>query len=551
MSTPTEEVAPGGFTEVLATIRQAIEQMAQQNAEFKAQIVEQQTEVNSRLTLLTTAQAAMAQQIAHIMARQTEPSHTPAPTDAPPIRSLGSVLASMDRRANAVFSTTTSTAEPLTPIKQEPGLDRGQAHDEDVEASRGADVPPPIKDEAMPEYQSRDTRHPLPIRRFNYNPTHDGLTGVIIGDQVPFEHRLTRFDAYSVFMWLQEVRSYQDMYQVTVNLVNYVTEDILGTIAASMQSMLDLPKRPRTWSPSQLKIAMTRYFTTYKYTPKVLCEIAERVTPFPQTGPRSANSTLARQAIVQLAQVPLYCVRLALFHTFVNDFRLLEQGWPTEHNKDWGHPKRLNEVLAETLKRSAPQAYSQISDELTQHRKLSITALLAILPEVARMKVHDLHLVDETLEKLDRTNTKPPDKIGTTGVGRPYPRAPVASPDPKAANHVSSKFRSWGPTLQGPKLNHLGEVEDGSEDEEHDTWREKESALELEPETATMDAEGINHIHATTEAAVDRSKQICHSHLFHPQGCVNTQRGKPCPFSHEAKVGIEELTKVLEKLKRN
>ena len=208
-------------------------------------------------------------------------------------------------------------------------------------------------------------------------------------------------------------------------------------------------------------------------------------------------------------------------------------------------------MLAETLKRSAPQAYSQISDELTQHRKLSITALLAILPEVARMKVHDLHLVDETLEKLDRTNSKQPEISRTTGVGRPYLRAPAASTDPKAANHVSSKFRSWGPTLQGPKLHHLGEVEDGSEDEEHDTWREKESALELEPDTATTDAEGINHIHATTEAAVDRSKQICHSHLFHPQGCVNAQRGKPCPFSHEAKVGIAELTKVLEKLKQS
>ena len=372
MSAPIEEDAPLGTKEVLAALSQAMEQLTRQNAEFKAQIVEQQTEVNSRLTLLTTAQAAMAQQIAQVMAQQMEPSYTPAPTDGPPIRSLGSVLASMDRRGRAVFSTTTSTAEPLTPIKQEPGVERGRAQEEDVEAERGADVPPPITDEAMPEYQSRDTRHPLPIRRFNYNPTHDGLTGVIIGDQVPFEHRLTRFDAYSVFMWLQEVRSYQDMYQVTVNLVNYVTEDILGTIAASMQSMLDLPKRPRTWSPSQLKIAMTRYFTTYKYTPKVLCEVAERVTPFPQTGPRSANSTSARQAIVQLAQVPLYCVRLALFHTFVNDFRLLEQGWPTEHNKDWGHPKRLNEVLAETLKGSAPQAYSQISDELTQHRKLSI-----------------------------------------------------------------------------------------------------------------------------------------------------------------------------------
>jgi hypothetical protein len=52
-----------------------------------------------------------------------------------------------------------------------------------------------------------------------------------------------------------------------------------------------------------------------------------------------------------------------------------------------------------------------------------------------------------------------------------------------------------------------------------------------------------------TEAAADRSKQICHSHLFHPQGCINEQRGKTCPFSHDASTGVSELTKVLEKLK--
>ena len=98
-------------------------------------------------------------------------------------------------------------------------------------------------------------------------------------------------------------------------------------------------------------------------------------------------------------------------------------------------------------------------------------------------------------------------------------------------------------------MNNLAEVEDGSEEDIQDTWHDKESALEPDAAAAGTDPEDINHIHATAEAAVDRSKQICHSHLFHPQGCVNAQRGKSCPFSHDASVGVAELTKTLEKLK--
>ena len=75
MSAPIEEDAPLGNKEVLAALSQAMEQLTRQNAEFKAQVIEQQTEVNSRLTLLTTAQAAMAQQIAQVMAQQMETSH--------------------------------------------------------------------------------------------------------------------------------------------------------------------------------------------------------------------------------------------------------------------------------------------------------------------------------------------------------------------------------------------------------------------------------------------------------------------------------------------
>jgi hypothetical protein len=418
-------------------------------------------------------------------------------------------------------------------------------------------LPPAFTADNMPEFREQTripTPQPLPIHRFNHNPTHDGLTGVIIGDQVPFEKRLTTFDARSVFTFLREAERYQDAYDVILNLVNYVTEDILSTLSAKMESTSGLPRLPRTWNPRQLKIAMARYFQIFNYTPKQLCEIAHQVTLFPKTGSLDASATTARRAINQLIQVPFYCQRMMRFYLFVREYRLLDQGWPTEHNRDWGHSKRLNEVLADTLRKCAPQAYTQISDELTQHRKLSIETLLRVLPDIATSKIQDLQQVDETLERLGRNNVKPPDAERTPGQGRQWLQAPPTGSGSKAANYVSSKTRFGGPTSQGTRLNHIGEADDGSEDDGYDTWQDRESAFEPEPAqsgsaTATIDDEEINALQAAAAAVVDRSKQICHSHLFNEQGCVNLQRGKTCPFSHDASLGIAELTKVLEKLK--
>lgn len=569
MSTPSKEDALAGNTEVLDTIRQAMEQITQQNATFQAQILEQQNEMNNRLALVTTTQATMAQQLA----QQLPASSSPATTSALPDRTLASVLASMDNRNNRIFSTSTSSA-PLTPIKKEPGTGSEQANEEDGHTEYGGDapmpknstttanlpqiprdileqLPRPITEDDMPRHgrQPGDpTQHPLPINRFNYNPTHDGLTGVIIGDQAPFEHRLTQFDVFSVYSFLRKAERYEAAHTVQLNLVKYITEDILDTISATTESTLDLPPQPMTWTPRQLKIAMMRYFQTFRYTPRVLCEIAARVAEFPRMGPQSENATSARLAINQLAQIPIYCQRMIRFHAFVRDYRLLDLDWPTEHNKDWGHPKRLNEVVANTLRTKAPQAHTQISEELYEHRKLPVTVLLDMLPRIARTKITALHSVDETLERLARTNTKPADLLRQAGVGRSYLRAPPTSNEAKEANFVSDRSK-WNPTQQGGRLNNLAEVEDGSEEDIQDTWHDKESALEPDAAAAGTDPEDINHIHATAEAAVDRSKQICHSHLFHPQGCVNAQRGKPCPFSHDASVGVAELTKVLEKLK--
>ena len=571
MSTPNTEDAPLGNTEVLATIRQAMEQMTRQNAEFQAQIIEKHTDLSNRIQLLTTAQDIMARQIAH----QVPAVNTSAATDAIPVRSLESVLGSMDRRRMQTFLTSTSEAGSMSPIKREPGVDTELDNHEDAKTMYGDDapsqrqtqqgnllsqlpdqirreLPPAFTEENMPEFRShpRDpTSHPLPIRRFNHNPTHDGLTGVIIGDQVPFEKRLMSFDAYSVFTFLREVERYQDAYDVELNLVNYVTEDILATLQAKLESTSGLPKLPRTWNPRQFKIAMARYFQIFNYTPKLLCEVAQDVTPFPKTGRMSAAATTARMAINQLMQVPFYCQRMLRFYNFVEEYRLLDGGWPIEHNREWGHSKRLNEVLADTIKKAAPQAYTQISDELTQHRKLPIRTLLHLLPDIATSKIQDLQQVDETLEKLGRNNVKPSDAERTPGQGRQWLQAPPTGSGSRAANFVSSKPRFGGPTSQGTRLNHIGEAEDGSEDDGHDTWQERESALEPESAAETMNAEEINALQAAAAASVDRSKQICHSHLFNEQGCVNIQRGKPCPFSHDASLGITELTKVLDKLK--
>jgi len=179
---------------------------------------------------------------------------------------------------------------------------------------------------------------------------------------------------------------------------------------------------------------------------------------------------------------------------------------------------------------------------------------LRVLPDIATSKIQDLQQVDETLERLGRNNVKPPDAERTPGQGRQWLQAPPTGSGSKAANYVSSKTRFGGPTSQGTRLNHIGEADDGSEDDGYDTWQDRESAFEPEPAqsgsaTATIDDEEINALQAAAAAVVDRSKQICHSHLFNEQGCVNLQRGKPCPFSHDASLGIAELTKVLEKLK--
>jgi hypothetical protein len=135
-------------------------------------------------------------------------------------------------------------------------------------------------------------------------------------------------------MFMREVDKYEAKYSVEVNVVGFVGEDILDAISNSVET-LDIPSQPRQWTPLQLKLAMIRYFRNFKYTPKTLCEVAERVTPYPKCQ-HASDATQARIAIEQCAQFPIYCARLARFHNFVKEYRLLDRDWPTENNKDWG-----------------------------------------------------------------------------------------------------------------------------------------------------------------------------------------------------------------------
>jgi len=46
---------------------------------------------------------------------------------------------------------------------------------------------------------------------------------------------------------------------------------------------------------------------------------------------------------------------------------------------------------------------------------------------------------------------------------------------------------------------------------------------------------GITRLHSIS---FDRSKEACHGFLFHLNGCSYLAKGKPCPFSHDPKIGM-------------
>jgi len=575
MSDPNEEGAPRGVEEALTLMRQAIEQMAQQQAETRTLLLQQQGQLSGRIDQLQTSHAQVLQQVQALQQPgHVQPAFTPVQSEREIVRSLASLLDSSRRRAG--YSSAAPSVQGPAQVKQEHAAGGGEAQycEEESTSEENApqqpaaypaltqeiqrileDLPPasdiPKADRQRGGHRARDPyQDPIPVRHPFYDPSRSGLTGVIIGDQVPFDQVLKEFDVKSVYLWLREIERYEHTYPVTVNRVNFIREDILDTISASPEVGIELNTENHMWSPYELKIAITRYFGTFRYSPRVLCEVAAKVTPYPRVARLEDNSTDARKALEQLNQLPVYCQRLRRFAEFISEYHLLPAGWPTENNTRLRYAHRLNEVLEVTMYNSAPLALSQITDDLYKERKSNILTLLSRLPFIARQKIQELAHVDEVQERMNMMPKRPEaarmkGEAAAGGGPRQWMRGVPTSPAARDANFVSSK----SPAARS-NLNYLGEAD--SEDAEEDngaTWSDTVSAEKPPQAAGNTEVEDVNALQASTEAATDRSKQICHSHLFHPQGCIHVQRGTQCPFSHDASVGVAELSKVLDKLK--
>ena len=574
MSDPKEEGAPRGVEEALTLMRQAMEQMAQQQSETRTLLLQQQSQLSDRIDQLQASHAQVPQRAqAPQQPGQAQVVYTPAQTDREIVRSLASLLDSSRRRAG--YSSGPPSVQEPAQVKQEAGAGAAQSDREEEGTSEEnapqqpaaypaltpevqrilEDLPPafyiPQADMQRGGHMPRDPQQdPIPVRHPYYDPSRSGLTGVIIGDQVPFDFILKEFDVKGVYLWLREIERYEHTYPVTVNRVNFIREDILDTISASPEVGIGLPRANHTWSPHQLKIAIARYFGTFRYSAKVLCEVAAKVTPYPRVTRLEENSTDARKALEQLNQLPVYCQRLRRFAQFIAEYQLLPAGWPTENNTKLKYAHRLNEVLEITMYSSAVLALSQITEELHKERKSDILTLLSRLPHIARQKIQELAHVDEVQERMNMMPRRPDaarmkGEAAAGGGPRQWMRGFPTSPAARDANFVSSKQ----PAARS-NLNNLGETEDEGMDEEWaETWNDTESARKTAQVADSAQVEEVNALQSSPEPAQDRSKQICHSHLFHPQGCIHAQRGTQCPFSHDASVGVAELSKVLDKLK--
>jgi len=163
---------------------------------------------------------------------------------------------------------------------------------------------------------------PTTLSHYHQPPGSSSLKGIIIGEQVPFTESLREFNVQLVFLFLRAVERYEHQYPRTVALVRHVDAAILDAITANPEHGDDLPRKVKTWTPQQLKIAMRRYFQTSQLHAKDLCEVANNCIRFPKTGIVRDTSSPAQRAIALLAQLPVYCASLARFNHFVTEYQL-------------------------------------------------------------------------------------------------------------------------------------------------------------------------------------------------------------------------------------
>jgi len=134
MSDPKEEGAPSGVEEALTLMRQAMEQLSQQQAETRTLLLQQQGQLSSRIDHLQTSHAQLMQQVqAPPGPAQSQPPYTPAQSEREIVRSLASLLDS-SRRWNTSSSRAPSVQGPVQ-VKQEYAAGGGAMHGREEEST--------------------------------------------------------------------------------------------------------------------------------------------------------------------------------------------------------------------------------------------------------------------------------------------------------------------------------------------------------------------------------------------------------------------------------
>jgi len=396
-------------------------------------------------------------------------------------------------------------------------------------------------------HQAEAPAPPYPVRYANYGATDRGITGIVVGDQEPFRHRLRVFDVKHVFLFLRKVEEYHQQYEIQVNIVSFIDQNILDAIRSDREHGIDLPPHISTWTPRQLRLAMCRYFTTFSYTHRDLCAIAQEVVLFPKvylTGIQSVE----RKAIAQLAQVPIYIAGLNRYKIFIEHYQLVPDYWPKEKNPSWTEPRRLNEVLVNTLKANAPEAYEMLYDDLHTLRKEKITILIHALPECCTKRIAELNHAAKVSELLrarrhsNRPETRT-DEARVAGKGKPWLKAPRTADAVMEANFAP---RSGFPPR---KLNALHSDTESDLDDYPDTWSESHNEVEEAQQEVKVDTpEELLNIQ-DDRRVTDRSKEPCHTFFFHG-ACTFEARSKACPYSHDVAVGQRAIDAAVANLKR-
>ena len=93
----------------------------------------------------------------------------------------------------------------------------------------------------LPREKEKVRESEIPVRYRNSVASAKGLTGIVVGDQAPFTHRLTTFDVKHVYIFLRKVEEYYHNYGIQVQVVSFVDQNILDAILSGKEHGRDLP----------------------------------------------------------------------------------------------------------------------------------------------------------------------------------------------------------------------------------------------------------------------------------------------------------------------